>query len=132
MGFAGRYALTEIGYRLWMYTPDLEAPLTYTAQDGRRFVMREAFETDGASVPRFLWSIPGMDPLDWPKAALLHDFCFECRKSGVLAAGFFESNELLAEALRSLGWRRSLAWSVKWAVNLFGWWFWLKGERGKA
>jgi hypothetical protein len=132
MGFSGRYALTEIGYRTWLYVPDPEKPLTYLAADGRTFVLRESFETDGASVPRMFWVVPGLDPMDWPKGALLHDWLWECRKSGTLAAGFGESNELLAESLRSLGWSRGLAWVVKWSINLFGWLPWIRGERGKA
>lgn len=129
MPFIGDYALVEIGYRLWQYVPNPIEPLTFTAADGRRYVMDKAFETDGASVPRLFWSLPGFDPMDWPKAAVLHDFLFEARYSGKLAAGFFESNRLLREALRDLGWNRVIAWTVHRTIDLFGWYFWLKGER---
>src|SRR5438445_9920454 len=75
--FHGSYSLVEIGYRLWRYIPDPNEPLTYTTADGRAIRIDAEFETDGATVPRFLWSIPGLDPMDWPRAAILHDWLWE-------------------------------------------------------
>lgn len=129
-GFTGKYALEEIGYRLWRYIPNPLDPLTYTANDGRRFVIDQEFETDGATSPRFLWSLPGLDPMDWPRAAILHDWLWTQRYSGTLIVSFKGSNRLLREAIRSLGWSRRVAWTAWVGVTLFGWVWWIEGERG--
>jgi hypothetical protein len=86
------------------------------------------FETDGATVPRFLWSIPGLDPMDWPRAAILHDWLWELHRAGRPVADFFDSNRILEEAVRSLGWSSILAHLVRRAVDLFGWLLWIHGE----
>lgn len=130
MGFTGLYFLDEVGYRLWRYVPDLIDPLTFTTSSGRRIVMDKMFETDGATVPRFLWSIPGLDPMDWPRGAILHDWLWELRYTGKLATGFIGANRLLYDAIRSLGWPRAIAWSCWLGCTLFGWFWWIKGERG--
>ena len=126
--FSGSYCLIEIGYRLWQYLPDPYDPLTYTTADGRVIVIDAEFETDGATVPRFLWSIPGLDPMDWPRAAILHDWLWELHRAGRPIAGFFDSNRILEEAVRSLGWSSLLAHLVRRAVDLFGWPLWIHGE----
>jgi hypothetical protein len=130
MGFTGTYTLAEQSYRLWRYIPDPNDPLTYTANDGRVFRMTEEFETDGATSPRFLWSVPGFDPMDWPRAAILHDWLWVQRYKGRLIVSFAGSNRLLREAICSLGWSRRVAWSAWAAVMLFGWHWWIQGERG--
>lgn len=132
MPFRGKCRLEVIRYRLWRYVPDVEDLLSYQTEDGNRFVFAREIETDGASVPRWtgLWSFPGLDPMDWPEAAILHDSLWEARKHGAIEVGFCGSNRLLREAIRSLGWPRRTAWLVWLAVTLFGWWYWLHGEHG--
>lgn len=128
MGFAGRYYLEEIGYRTWRYFPHGCDPLRFTTKCGVLTVMDREFETDGATTPRFLWSIPGFDPLDWPKAAVLHDWLFELKHMGESTIGFHAANRMLAEALVSLGWSAAHAWSIRRAIDLFGGGYWNRPE----
>jgi hypothetical protein len=126
--FHGSYQLAEIGYRLWRYIPDPDGPLTFTTRDGRVIVIDSEFETDGATVPRVFWSLPGLDPMDWPRGAILHDWLWERHHAGQPVAGFFESNRILQEAVIALGWSRLLACVVRRAIDLFGWAIWVKPE----
>jgi hypothetical protein len=127
--FHGSYSLVEIGYRLWRYIPDPDDLLTYTTSDGHAIRIDAEFETDGATVPRFLWSLPGLDPMDWPRAAILHDWLWELHIAGHPITGFFDSNRILEEAILALGWSRLLAFLVRHAVDLFGWPLWIHGEQ---
>jgi hypothetical protein len=120
--FSGGYALVEVRHRLWRYYPDPNQPLTY--DDGRVYItLDQSFETDGASIPRIFWSVPGFDPMDWPKAALLHDWLWEEHRRGG-AIGFHGSNRLLYNAIRTVGWNRLVACLCWIGVTLFGWIIW--------
>ena len=127
MKFKGNYWLEECAYKSWWYIPDPNDPLTITLDDGRVFVLDKVFETDGATTPRFLWGIPGFGSLDWPKAALFHDWLWELRKTRPVV-GFLESNRLLYQFVRLLGWSKFVAWSVWFGTTFFGWTWWLKDE----
>lgn len=128
----GTYTLQPLGPRLFTYIPDPELPLTFDADDGRKFVLTESFETDLASIPRIFWIFPGFSPFDWPEAAILHDWLWERRKGKGLVVGFWESNRLLAEAIRGLHQPRWRAWICRRAIDCFGWVQWLGAERGSA
>jgi hypothetical protein len=130
--WSGRFGLTTTNERgVWLYEPDANNPLTYTAADGKSYVIAAIMDTDGATIPRFMGVIPGLSKWDWPEAAILHDALWEARYSGKLRVGFCRSNRLLREAIVSLGWSRGLAWLVFCLVTVFGWWFWIAGERGE-
>ena len=58
----------------------------------------------------------------------LHDWLWELHIAGTPITGFFDSNRILEEAIRSLGWSRLLAHLVRRAVDLFGWPLWIHGE----
>lgn len=125
MKSTGNYALVEKSYGLWVYVSDPLNPLTIEI-DGRKFVLNESFETDGATIPRVFWWFPGLGPMDWPKAAILHDWLWEKRYTREVV-GFIESNNLLYKAIRSLGWSRFVAGSCWVGTTLFGWHWWIKG-----
>jgi len=129
---SGLYTLQPLGPRLFTYIPDMEHPLTFVADDGRRFILTYPFETDLASIPRIFWIFPGFSPFDRPEAAILHDWLWECRKGKGLVVGFWESNRLLAEAIRGSHQPRWKAWICKRAIDLFGWPQWFRDERGTA
>ena len=47
----------------------------------------ETMLTTGSSVPRFLWGIDGLGPLDFTKSAIIHDWLFEAHHRWQIAAG---------------------------------------------
>ena len=130
MRITGQYTLKPIGPRLFVYLPDSVEPLTFTSDSGRVFVLGDEFETDLASIPRPFWVLPGFSPFDWIPAALLHDWLWERRKGLGLVVGFWASNRLLAQAIKSLGQPRWRAWVCKRAIDAFGWWQWIRDEKG--
>ena len=45
--------------------------------DGKLFIINSGFKFDGATIPRFLWSILGICPFGWVlPAALKHDYIY--------------------------------------------------------
>lgn len=83
------------------------------------FTVPEGFETDGASIPRFLWSTIGSPFMpQFIEAAVLHDYLY---KTGHATRA--EADELFYLMLRQDGvsWVRA---HVMWmAVRAFGWLF---------
>lgn len=78
-----------------------------------RVTVPRGFETDLASIPRFLWPIfPPLGP--WNKAAVLHDFLYS-----IPGCSSFLADSLFREAMASLGvpiWRRVVMY---YAVRLY-------------
>jgi len=111
-----------------LYCPDRAYPLTYTAADGRQYRMDEPFSTDFATTGP-LGVLPWFKPMAWKKAAVLHDWLWELRRTGRHQANFFESNRLLQEAIVALGHARWVAWVCWFGCTVFGWLWWLRGER---
>ena len=80
--------------------------------------------TDGASIPRPFWSVPGFDPLDWPDGAVVHDWLYEEHHRGLSDVTFQQANDVLDECLTNLGienWKRA---SIMAAVRSFGLTYW--------
>jgi hypothetical protein len=83
--FSGDVKLHHISSSLYFFDQQNGDPLTFRAQ--RTFVGRdnpemwtitpESFFTTGSSVPRFLWNTSGFGPMDFAKAAMIHDWLFE-------------------------------------------------------
>lgn len=56
----------------------LTAPLTYCSKSGERYTVPRGYRTNGASIPRALWSVVGSPWTgDYVKAAILHDYMCE-------------------------------------------------------
>lgn len=85
----------------------------------------EGFETDGASIPRALWSVVG-SPFDprFMTAALGHDFMYQHHK--ILRLQRSEVDALFKETLIRDGVGKVKAFRFWLAVRLFGWWYWRK------
>lgn len=119
--FIGTYTLTPVTPKPNCYWYEAgKVPLTYYADNGAMYQLRGGFETDLASVPRFLWSIPGFSTGDWPRPALLHDWFYVRHHEGKDVVGFREANYLLGESLRAEGASYWLAWMYREACNTFG------------
>lgn len=91
-------------------------PLTFafTRPNGIRLTP-EDIVTDGGSIPRLLWNLPGMSPWDYLPAYLLHDWLFTCKP-----CSFDEANLILAEALIALNCPRARVEAIYEAVERFG------------
>jgi hypothetical protein len=82
--------------------------------------------TDGGSIPRFFWNIPGLSPWGFGPAYVIHDYIFAVHRCGwndpvVAQITFEQSAEILAEvgkALIELGFIRddaldAIVWGVR-------------------
>jgi hypothetical protein len=85
---------------------------------GRMFVVPAGFESDGASVPRFLWNLisPQIAP-ETLRAAVAHDFLYREQVPGWTRK---DADEMFYDLIREDGlswWRSKLAYT---GVRLFG------------
>lgn len=104
--FTGRFGLQWIGPNEFMYHPDAADPFTYHRKDGHGNVIESitprAMTTDGASIPRAVWPLPGMSPWDYGPAHLIHDWEFYAHDLGETDKEFEDVNQTFAEAMLTL------------------------------
>lgn len=96
--------------------------------DGWRFAVPAGIWTDGASIPRVLWSVCG-HPLQAPRvyAALVHDWLYGGFGPSVMTRR--EADAIYRDLLVLFGWGRVRAW-IEWtAIRLFGWSHWTKRKK---
>lgn len=100
---------------------------TYRSHSWQITVPR-GFEWDGASVPRFLWSLSGIRPDGLQRAAaLVHDYLY--RYSGSVEGSYTTftrkgADVLFRDMIREAGGSWWMAWKAYRAVRLFGWMAW--------
>jgi len=84
--------------------------------DGKRYVIPKNFETDLASIPRFMWPIlsPRYSPFVYP--SILHDYLYSCGNLGDRKW----ADEALYSALRSEGVSKYTAMKFYLGVRVFG------------
>ena len=110
----------------------LDKTMIYTDSKGRRWVAPAGMVSDGASIPRVLWSIIG-GPYEgsYRRGAWLHDYAYQCGGSMVLPDGSVlcytrsDADWMLCDAIRADGGSILLADSIYAALELFGcfaWW----------
>lgn len=102
------------GTAWWVLVEDLVCRLTL---DGIEFILRvpAGFETDGASVPRFLWFL--FPPIgDYYRAAVIHDYLYsragECSR--------FLADSIFRDAMREDGVPALRRILIYYAVRIFG------------
>lgn len=121
--FTGEITVTslDVDCRTWR----LEQPLQYEVGElgsGRIVLVPSSFETDITSIP---WLVRGLMPAwgRWSRAAILHDWLYECLQRGVphpeaptrrLADAVFHEALLVSEV------PRPLAYAMWIVVRLFG------------
>ena len=101
--FSGKLTIEWIAPNQFIYRPDKLNPLTYVASDGKK-IQPELMYTDGGSIPRLLWSAPGLGPWDFGPGYIIHDWLFEqhhCKIGDWASFDFPKSAEILAEALKT-------------------------------
>jgi len=93
----------------------------------------EGFVWDGASVPRFLWSISGIRPDGRIRAAaLVHDYLYRYGGKVPSCSRVFtrkEADRLFYEMIREAGGSWWTAWRAWFAVSLFGWLAWKRASK---
>lgn len=83
-------------------------PLSFKPSFLNRPIVPETMYTDGGSIPRIFWSIPGLSPWGLGPAYVIHDWLFEvhrCHRPAppeVAAITFEQSAQVLAEVGKSL------------------------------
>lgn len=83
-------------------------PLSFKPSFLNTPIVPETMYTDGGSVPRIFWSIPGLSPWGLGPAYVIHDWLFEvhrCHRNAppeVAAITFEQSAQVLAEVGKSL------------------------------
>jgi hypothetical protein len=61
--------------------------------------------TDGGSIPRFAWGVPGYSPWGYAPAYIVHDWLFEAQHCGYAPDNeytFSDSVDVMAEGLKAL------------------------------
>lgn len=85
--------------------PDALSFLPSFASDPTDVIIPGDMFTDGGSVPRIFWGIPGLSPWGLAPAYIIHDWLFEvrrCRKPGWDKYTFEQSALILAEVGKAL------------------------------
>ena len=83
-------------------------PLSFKPSFLNTPVVPETMYTDGGSIPRIFWSIPGLSPWGFGPAYVIHDWLFEVHRCNrpappeVKAITFEQSAQILAEVGKSL------------------------------
>jgi hypothetical protein len=88
----------------FLYVPSRVNPLRFTTPDGRVFEPKPMY-TDGGSVPRLFWSVPGYSPWGIGPAYIIHDWLFmahHCNAPNGQTVEFAESAQIMGEAIKSL------------------------------
>lgn len=114
-------------------TMRLHAPMLcaiYTPVRRLLVEVHAGFETDGASIPRALWSIVGSPwSGDWDKAAVLHDFLYRHPLPGMTRS---DADSAFLAGLIELGIPSSTRWAMHKGVRLGGWSMWNKYRAEEA
>lgn len=93
----------------------------FTRWTGEKVTPWKEFKTDGGSLPRFLWGLPGMNPWTYFPAYVIHDFCYTFHEKGnIVECTFDEANLILAEMLVVMGCPRERVTAIYEAVELGG------------
>jgi hypothetical protein len=88
----------------FIYIPSATNPLRFTASD-KKVITPEKMYTDGGSVPRILWGIPGLSPWGYAPAYIVHDWLFEAHHQDnpeYRDITFDRSAEIIAEGIKTL------------------------------
>lgn len=105
--FTGRFYLSWIGPNTFAYRPVEGDPFTFHRKNAQGKVIDAVtpgeMETDGASIPREVWAIPGMSAWDYGPAHLIHDWEFQRHDDDPqFTKSFEEVNRTFAEAMLTL------------------------------
>ena len=89
----------------FLFVPNRDNPLRFTSADGTRVFEPQPMYTDGGSIPRIFWSIPGYSPWGFGPAYIIHDWLFDahhCNLQGYEDITFEDSARLMGETIKTL------------------------------
>jgi len=94
----------------------LTQPFEYIAPDGRRWPVPTGTKVDGASIPRFFWTVIG-GPFsgEYRNASVVHDFYCQVR-----TRPYRDVHRVLYDAMMASGVTESKGWLMYQAVDQFG------------
>jgi Protein of unknown function (DUF1353) len=102
--FEGSLDVRWIKPDTFIYVPSQEDPLRFTTSDRRVIAPREMY-TDGGSIPRLFWGVPGYSPWGYAPAYIIHDWLFEAHHCDVPEyqdISFDRSASILAGAIKKV------------------------------
>lgn len=102
----GTVTVDWAGQDLFIYRPE-NKPLWFLPDFMSKPIVPRAMYTDGGSIPRFFWNIPGLSPWGFGPAYVIHDYIFKVHRCGwpdpeVAKITFEQSALVLAEVGKAL------------------------------
>ena len=88
----------------FQFIPNQDDPFIFTRANGET-IRPGVMYTDGGSIPRFAWGIPGYSPWGYAPAYIVHDWLFEAKHCGYPPDdqySFHETVEVMAEGLKAV------------------------------
>jgi len=88
----------------FLFVPNAANPLRFKTADGQVFEPKPMY-TDGGSIPRIFWSVPGYSPWGIGPAYIIHDWLFtahHCNTTGYDQVHFEDSARILGETIKTL------------------------------
>jgi hypothetical protein len=88
----------------FIYIPDENDPLRFKTWDNKLIEPKKMY-TDGGSIPRFFWGVPGYSPWGYAPSYIIHDWLFvahHCEIPDYKDVSFEDSARLLAEGIKTL------------------------------
>jgi hypothetical protein len=101
--FEGGIDVRWIEPNKFIYMPTQD-PLKFTTSDKKVIVPRRMY-TDGGSIPRLFWGVPGYSPWGYAPAYIIHDWLFEAHHCDIPEyrdITFDKSASILAEAIKTM------------------------------
>lgn len=100
--FEGEVSLKWRGEQDYVYRPNPANPLRFTRPNGE-VIEPGVMATDGGSVPRLVWSIPGLNPWSMLPAYLVHDWiCISHHTTSSCVWSFEDCNTILGEGIYTM------------------------------
>lgn len=108
--FDGVATVEWAGEDKFIYRPDPNRALSFQPsfwKNTKKRIVPRLMYTDGGSIPRFFWNIPGLSPWGFGPAYVIHDYIFAVHRCGwddpdVAEINFDQSAEVLAEVGKAL------------------------------
>lgn len=88
----------------FLFVPNPADPLRFTTAGGQ-VLEPKAMYTDGGSIPRIFWSVPGYSPWGIGPAYIIHDWVFtahHCNTAGYDQVHFKDSARIMGETIKTL------------------------------
>ncbi len=89
----------------FLFVPNQTNPLRFKTAAGDRVIEPKPMYTDGGSIPRIFWSIPGYSPWGLAPAYIIHDWLFvahHCNTAGYEDVSFPDSSRFMGESIKTL------------------------------